>query len=170
MATHLSWRPANRDTWTQLRYSFRSELICTYQSCSKAAWRESGMRLQSCCLYGCLIYCYVYSLIVLHMQQSWVEIEHYSVTYFNRVTTFEALQCRTSIEGGAHTLHRLVKYSCIQEHVSVPWMEVLCYSASNAVNAIKMRNKIMFGFYPRLPDTFTCTETSSVTIHDLIGM
>ena len=35
--------------------------------------------------------------------QSQVEIEHYSVAYFDRVTTFEALYRSTSIKGGAHT-------------------------------------------------------------------
>ena len=30
-------------------------------------------------------------------------IEHYSVVQFNRITTFEVLQCKTSVKGGAHT-------------------------------------------------------------------
>ena len=30
-------------------------------------------------------------------------IEHYSVAYFNHITVFKALWCRTSIKGGAHT-------------------------------------------------------------------
>ena len=30
-------------------------------------------------------------LIIYNMWQSWVEIIHYSVAYFNRITTFEAL-------------------------------------------------------------------------------
>ena len=38
-----------------------------------------------------------------HMWQSWVEIEHYSVAYFDRVTTFEMLLRSISIMGGAHT-------------------------------------------------------------------
>ena len=37
------------------------------------------------------------------MWQSRVEIEHYSVMYFDRVAAFKALQHRTSIKGGAHT-------------------------------------------------------------------
>ena len=36
------------------------------------------------------------------MWQSRVEIEHYSVAYFDRITVFEVLNCRTSIKGGAH--------------------------------------------------------------------
>ena len=36
------------------------------------------------------------------MWQSRVEIEHYSIAYFDRVTTFKALQHRTSVKGGAH--------------------------------------------------------------------
>ena len=37
-----------------------------------------------------------------HIWQSWVEIKHYSVAYFDHVTAFKALQCRTSVEGRAH--------------------------------------------------------------------
>ena len=39
----------------------------------------------------------------MDMWQSQVEIEHYSVAYFDYIITFEALQCITSIKGGAHT-------------------------------------------------------------------
>jgi len=35
--------------------------------------------------------------------QSRVEIEHYSVAYFDRIAAFEALYRRTSVKGGAHT-------------------------------------------------------------------
>ena len=37
------------------------------------------------------------------MWQSRVEIEHYSVVYFDLITAFEALLRRTSVKGGAHT-------------------------------------------------------------------
>ena len=37
-----------------------------------------------------------------YMWQSQVEIEHYSVAYFDRITVFEVLKCRTSVKGGAH--------------------------------------------------------------------
>ena len=37
------------------------------------------------------------------MWQSRVEIEHYSVAYFDRIAAFEALLRRTSVKGGAHT-------------------------------------------------------------------
>ena len=36
------------------------------------------------------------------MWQSWVEIEHYSVAYFDRFTAFEVLQRETTVKGGAH--------------------------------------------------------------------
>ena len=39
------------------------------------------------------------------MWQSRVEIEHYSIAYFNRVTAFEALYRSTSIKGGARTCY-----------------------------------------------------------------
>ena len=37
-----------------------------------------------------------------HIWQSWVEIEHYCIPYFDYVTTFEVLQRRTSIKGGGN--------------------------------------------------------------------
>ena len=37
-----------------------------------------------------------------HMSQSRVEIEDYSVAYFNRIAAFEVPYHSTSIEGGAH--------------------------------------------------------------------
>ena len=41
--------------------------------------------------------------ILTHMWQSCVEIECYSVAYFDRVTTFKALYLRTSVKGGVQT-------------------------------------------------------------------
>ena len=38
----------------------------------------------------------------LHMWQSRVENEHYSVACFECVTMFKALQCSSSVKGGAH--------------------------------------------------------------------
>ena len=39
----------------------------------------------------------------MQMWQPRVEIEHYSVAYFDCITAFEALKCSTSIKGRAHT-------------------------------------------------------------------
>ena len=36
------------------------------------------------------------------MWQSHVEIEGYSVAYFDLIVVFEALYCWTSVKGGAH--------------------------------------------------------------------
>ena len=44
-----------------------------------------------------------YARIQVHMWQSWVQIGHYSVAYFDRITVFKVLKCRTFIKGGAHT-------------------------------------------------------------------
>ena len=45
----------------------------------------------------------VEAAIFMYMWQSRVEIEHYSVAYFDRITAFEVLYRSTSIKGGAHT-------------------------------------------------------------------
>ena len=39
----------------------------------------------------------------MRMRQSRVEIEHYSVAHFDRITAFEVLYLSISITGGAHT-------------------------------------------------------------------
>ena len=39
----------------------------------------------------------------MYMWQSRVEIEHYSVAYFDCITVFEVLYRSTSIKDGAHT-------------------------------------------------------------------
>jgi len=44
-----------------------------------------------------------YEIEQLYMWQSQVEIEHYSVAYFARITSFEALKRGASVKGGAHT-------------------------------------------------------------------
>ena len=40
---------------------------------------------------------------IFNQVQSRVEIEHYSVAYFERMTAFEALLYGTFVKGGAHT-------------------------------------------------------------------
>ena len=50
---------------------------------------------------------------VMQMWQSRVEIEHYSVAYFNRIAAFEALLRRTSVKGGVHA--RCVNVASIDE-------------------------------------------------------
>ena len=42
-------------------------------------------------------------ICAMHMWQSCVEIEDYSVTYFNCIAMFKALYYKTPIKGGAHT-------------------------------------------------------------------
>ena len=41
-----------------------------------------------------------------HLWQFQVEVEYYSVVYFDCVTVFEAMLHKTSVKGGAH-LHRI---------------------------------------------------------------
>ena len=81
------------------------------------------------------------------MWQSQVEIKHYSVGYFDRITAFEALYSRTSIKGGADT--------CCMNVVSIPRAPPLNGSSAlehfERSNATEIRNGIMFNFYPGLP-------------------
>jgi len=63
------------------------------------------------------------------MWHSQIEIEPYSVAYFNHITTFKVLQHRTSVKRGAHM--RSVGAWILDN--STPLTEVLHYSALNAV-------------------------------------
>ena len=42
------------------------------------------------------------STLLQNMWQSQIEIEYYSVVYFERITEFDALEHYASMEGGAH--------------------------------------------------------------------
>ena len=50
-------------------------------------------------LYGAVV---AETMTYTNIMQSCVEIEGYSVTYFDRIAVFNALYCWTSIRGGAH--------------------------------------------------------------------
>ena len=63
------------------------------------------------------------------MLQSWVEIEHYSVAYFDSVIVFEAR---------AGLIRAVKVYECMISLIRVPpLMEVLHYSTSNAITRSK---------------------------------
>ena len=65
------------------------------------------------------------------MWQSRVEIEGYSIAYFNRITAFKAPYCWTSIKGGAHM--RFVDiYASIKHVWAPPLTEVQWYGTSKA--------------------------------------
>lgn len=73
------------------------------------------------------------------MLQSRVEIEGYSIVYFNRIATFEASYRWTSIKGGAHThfvdssdIHASTKYVW-----TPPLTEVQKYNTSNTTIRLK---------------------------------
>ena len=48
------------------------------------------------------LYTHTHAQHVMQLWQSWVEIEHYSVAYFDHITAFVALLRGTSVKGGTH--------------------------------------------------------------------
>ena len=85
------------------------------------------------------------------MRQSWVEIEHYSVVYFDRITAFKALQHRTSVKG-SYTLCRLIRYSCsLAVHMSPSLNGSFALQRFECGNMVQLCNGIMYDFYPGLP-------------------
>ena len=88
--------------------------------------------------------------------------EHYSITYFDRTTTFEALQHKTSVKDGAHTC--CVNVVSIHEFTQHIYMSLALNGSSvlecfQRDNAIEIRNG-MFDFLPG-----TATHTDSLTTH-----
>ena len=84
------------------------------------------------------------------MWQSQVEIQHYSVVYFNCITAFEVLYHRTSIKSGADM--RCVNVVSIHEFTQSPSLNgSSTLEHFKRSNAIEIRNGIMFDFYPGLP-------------------
>ena len=76
----------------------------------------------------------VWTINQLQLWQSRVEIEHYSVTYFDHIAAFKAPYHWTSVKGGAHM--RFIGLSDIHastKHVwAPPLTEVQRYGTSNA--------------------------------------
>ena len=78
------------------------------------------------------------------MWQSRVEIEYYSVAYFDPVTVFKAPYLRTSVKGGAQT--RCVIAACLSPTLNRS-SEIRRFERSDA---IEIRNGIIFDFYTGL--------------------
>ena len=82
----------------------------------------------------------------VHVWQSWIEIKHYSVAYFDHIIKY----CnRNFIEGGAHT--HFVDLSGV--HVSILCMSptLTRSSALQTITQLKCATE-MIDFYPGLPD------------------
>ena len=70
------------------------------------------------------------------MWQSRVEIEGYSVTYFDRIVAFEAPYRWTSAKGGAH-MRSVDSYASTKRVWAPPLAEVQRYGASKATMRLK---------------------------------
>ena len=70
----------------------------------------------------------------VYMWQSHVEIEGYSVMYFDHIATFKVLYRWTSVKGGAHThfMDSLDVHAFMNRVWAPPLMEVQQYDTSNA--------------------------------------
>ena len=90
-----------------------------------------------------------------HMWQSWVEIEHYSVAYFDHVPTFKVLQCGTSIKGGGNmhyenvsSIHGFIVYAV---RMNPAFDRCSAIQRFKCTNVNETCNRIMFDFYLGLP-------------------
>ena len=92
---------ASKELRKQQKYSalrLQSLFVCSFQVNTKN-WETAHAQVMR---MECSLHDLEYLGMRLHPGHTWqsqVEIEHYSVAYFNHVTTFKVLQCGTSIKG-----------------------------------------------------------------------
>ena len=92
------------------------------------------------------------------MWQSRVEIEHYSVVYFDHITTGSKssnaeLPLRAGLICTAKTHEYLLSLRSAYEPCPLWKFALQCFECGNAV---KIHNGIMFDFYLRLPQIHNC--------------
>ena len=77
-----------------------------------------------------------------HMWQSCVEIEDYSIAYFDRIAAFEALYHWTSVKGGVHMhfVDSLDIHASMKHVWTLPLMEVQRYSTSDTAMRLQWNN------------------------------
>ena len=115
-------------------------ILCTLQT------RLSGVKT---CTWSNL--CLSRRWQVTHMWQSRVEIEGYSVVYFDCITVFEAPYHWTSVKGGAH-MHFVDIHGSMKRVWALPLTEVQRYGTSNT----EMRSKYTTGFLHRTATHVLC--------------
>ena len=105
-----------------------------------------------CTLRSCVL-CYC-----RHLWQSHVEIEDYSVMFFNHTAVFEVSYCSTSIKGGGHTYVCTCFLMCeclmsphTSPHMSPTLNESSAIQRFECSDAIEIRDGILFDFYTGLP-------------------
>ena len=100
-------------------------------------------------------------MMAIMTQQSWLEIKHYSVAYFDCVTVFK-VWCTTTVKGRAHThcIDTWIFDISIQHAGALPLVEVLWYvllSIFYFINCpILSINMCMWSLAPSTYRCFTC--------------
>ena len=93
---------ASKELRKQQKYSalcFQSLFVCSFQVNTKNEEIAHAQVMRTECFLQYLEYLGM-RLYPGHMWQSWVEIEHYSIAYFDHVTTFKVLQRGTPLRAG----------------------------------------------------------------------
>ena len=86
-----------------------------------------------------------------YVWQSRVEIKHYSVAYFDHVTALQVLKCRTLVKG-SYVLCKCGTYYRVYPLCMSPALnESSALQYFKHSNTMKIHDRIMFNFYPRLP-------------------
>ena len=98
------------------------------------------------------------------MWQSWVEIEHYSVAYFNCITAFEVLQCRSSIKVGANmccvnasSIHEF-NYAVHMNPMSSVLQHFKCHNLADTLDKFSDRSHWASLFNPVLASAHWCLQ------------
>ena len=107
---------------------------------------------------------------VLDMWQSCVEIQGYSVAYFDCITVFKAPYHWTSIKGGAH-MHSVDAWIANEstKHMSPALNGSSAIQRFKGSDAIEMRDGITFDFYMGLPHMFMNVLTLEIVLETTIN-
>ena len=138
----------------------RGKLVCLLHRWCFGVWRrapkEAIIHPYPPCLHNIISFTSLesyYSLNLLYMWQSRVEIEHYSVAYFARINCVRStLAWNFRLGWDSYALGKLIN-TC---HVHTARMSPALNGSSalqrfERSNAIELRNGILFDFYPGLP-------------------
>ena len=126
-----------------------------FYSIPSCSW-SMPVRFESCpnvfklCITFCILKHVSKVMYCAYMWQCWVEIEDYSVEYFDRIT---AVAQNFRYGWGSYSLCRLIRYWCIlATHMSPTLNGSFALQHLKHSNAVESRNGIMFDFPLGLSD------------------
>ena len=143
----MYWKLENY-AYSQIEHTLK----CTTRVCPLASCRGSlNISMYGMCKAKCNSATSV-KPICLYMLQSRVETKHYSIAFFDCITTLKRYSAKLPLRAGSYVLGNSWILSTFTQRMWAPnSTEVVHYSTSNMVMQSRKRNRIIFDFYQGLP-------------------